>query len=69
MNWIPVKNRLPDNGIEVLIFCPTYGVVAAEKLWKQGWKPNHWSTAYDSRLEMNEVTHWMPLPEPPLVEQ
>lgn len=68
MNWIPVKDEFPEHGVEVLIFSPIYGVLTAAKDWTQGHSPDHWNTSYNSRLEMDDVTHWMPLPKPPLVE-
>ena len=63
MNWISVKDRLPDVGKEVL----TYG--------SDGIKADSYafqSTISDKPVfegDHNEynygVTHWMPLPEPP----
>jgi hypothetical protein len=63
--WIPVTERMPDNGVEVLTWNPTgpYQTVAC-------WVGNEWSSgdcradAYD-RFEEEGITHWMPLPAPP----
>ena len=59
--WIPVTERLPEKG-EVVLACgkrhATSGMFQGAsrnnpKLWH--WKSN----------TLKEVTHWMPLPEPP----
>ena len=68
--WIPVEERLPEEGVRVLV-CNTYG----------GSLPNQGDTGYvvdNGVMEGEEwcitddpffhVTHWMPLPEPPEVE-
>ena len=53
--WISVKDRLPDEYIDVLTYGarPSYDVVYINRLIDK----NEW--LYDG------VTHWMPLPEPP----
>lgn len=52
--WIPVTERLPDVGIEVLIYSEDDGVCV-----------DYYGG--DSFGYYN-VTHWMPLPEPPKEE-
>lgn len=56
MDWIPVTERLPEYGQRVLAYS---GKV---------FKPSvFWYIFYSEDYAMwkNEVTHWMPLPEPP----
>lgn len=49
--WIPVTERLPDNGVEVLIYSQKAGACA--------------DYFCDEVFGWPDVTHWMPLPEPP----
>ena len=60
--WIPVTERLPEDGTEVLAFNKTG--FAYVDCWTDGkWKIN---SMVDEEHE--SVTHWMPLPEPPKEE-
>lgn len=61
--WIPVTERLPEKDIEVVgwykdnPFSPfRYGIVS--------WNGHGWVFTYAQRY-VDDVTHWMPLPEPP----
>ena len=59
--WIPVTERLPDDGQRVLAYDKVeYGIIAA--IYSAG-------TWYDQILDTTVcpiyITHWMPLPEPP----
>lgn len=59
--WIPVEERLPEEGKNVLIFVKCMN--------------NWWHIEVDWRIggcwfnnaetDWNKITHWMPLPEPP----
>ena len=59
--WIPVEERLPEDGEEAL--CLTK--------WKQRWVAvwnemgDHLWTDGEGWLSNSFVTHWMPMPEPP----
>jgi hypothetical protein len=62
--WIPVGERLPEIGQEVLIFANRRGIACfsvGERGLGSGWRTS------DSRASLMGagVTHWMPLPEPP----
>ncbi len=56
--WIPVTERLPELSGEYLVYCGEYDgicvlyyeILKTKGKWRSNWK---------------EVTHWMPLPEPP----
>ena len=64
--WISVKDRLPKPVVSVLVYMPGErplptvheGFLAIEGVWYA----NHFDRDPD------EVTHWMPLPEPPKEE-
>ena len=51
--WIPVTERLPDEGEIVLIFSKTHKTILFDWI-----RNNEW-------LCFGNATHWMPLPEPP----
>ena len=57
--WIPLKERLPSNGDFVLVADSRENYVNCF-MFDRGW---WYSEGY--RISMEEVTHWMPLPEPP----
>ena len=58
MNWISVRDRLPEDQVEVLVATRSKNGV---RNIDQGY------LAIDHFLHRGraEVTHWMPLPEPP----
>ena len=59
--WIPVTEQLPDDGGCVLIAL-RWGYV------DMGWYDKQferWTSEFVNRYEDGEITHWMPLPEPP----
>ena len=65
-SWIPVDERLPEPFVSVLVYMPDErpllpvheGFLARDGMWYA----NHFDR------EPMEITHWMPLPEPPEVE-
>lgn len=60
--WISVKDRLPEHFEPVLICREKNGSPYVE----QGYKDvGEWWKVYGTRTK--QVTHWMPLPEPPEV--
>ena len=62
MEWIIVKDRLPDinqpvaiyNGEDIL-----YGTWYIDKFHGNS------NGCYDESIRHEDITHWMPLPEPP----
>lgn len=60
--WIPVTERLPEVFVSVLICIPSDAPLPTvkEAYWANGsWGAKMWI------YSANEVTHWLPLPEPP----
>lgn len=55
--WISVKDRLPMKRKQVLVYSITHGVRSDFIDWSGRW------------YTVKNVTHWMPLPEPPKEEQ
>ena len=53
--WIPVTERLPEQGQEVIVYD---GGVAGPKVFAY----HCWNKDYSSWVR---ITHWMPMPEPP----
>lgn len=58
--WIPVTEQLPEDDVEVLTRRATG--MSVESRCGFGW-------VYDEYNGRWEVTHWMPLPQPPIKEQ
>lgn len=60
--WIPVTERLPEDGKTVLVYGVRGGIYTA---WcNQRYKYPAWHKL-NSKNHHCEPTHWMPLPEPP----
>lgn len=72
--WISVKDRLPEENTPVLI-CTQWGDVWMASYYSECrivqklFSPAHWDveTLRGGGIDFKatEVTHWMPLPEPP----
>ena len=66
--WIPVTERLPDNDGEYLVRFDNKAITNTEYESKYGsfgyWLAIMWDEDADWYPYTN-VTHWMPLPEPP----
>lgn len=64
MDWISVEDRLPEEGTRVLIYrkdgemTVDYRINICDSYWI-------WCGLTDE--EMQRITHWMPLPEPPVI--
>ena len=69
--WIPVSERLPEEFTPVLTFSkdndkPVTAILAAGFWWSNVDDAGFWSSNVDWALN---VTHWMPLPQPPEVQE
>lgn len=63
--WISVKERLPKYGVPVLAADSRDGFVRELCLEKYAGDKVFWVSEGHWCLNTDEVTHWMPLPEPP----
>ena len=65
--WISVKDRLPeDRVLEVLVFngtAPEYNQHVFHATWFM--ERMNFKSKTDGYRYLGEITHWMPLPEPP----
>ena len=67
MDWIPVTERLPEEGDVVLAWTPTsricnrFGVCLIHK----NRDDPDWIMWDDGSGMYGDATHWMPLPDPP----
>ena len=58
--WISVDDRLPESGKESVLIALRWGEVDI------GWcEDGRWRSEFVNEYEEGEVTHWMPLPNPP----
>ena len=58
--WISIKDGLPKNGKEDVLIALLWGGVDI------GWcEDGRWRSEFVNEYEDGEVTHWMPLPNPP----
>lgn len=70
MKWISVKDRLPEDDEKYLIYPPMWGNYVVE-FWPyddhNGIKKNSFylESEYNEITNLENVTHWMPLPDKP----
>ena len=66
MEWISVKDRLPDEVMGRYIACLSNGMVLEMNYssLSQRW----WNLSAGDEPNNNKVSYWMPLPEPPKFE-
>lgn len=61
--WISVKDRLPKDGMIVAVYAPNAFLY---DVWPARWDSRHnCFSAGGGWFELEEVTHWMHLSEPP----
>ena len=68
--WIPVEEELPEEKQKVLVYMPADErcdhEYMCEALYNYAW--HKWEDA-DEPIELEGITHWMPLPIPPRKEE
>ena len=65
MNWIDIKDALPEIGQEVLVYrgnCRGNLMNVYTYLGDDMWEDDY---GYWQHADGEGITHWMPLPEPP----
>lgn len=66
--WISVKDKLPEDGTDVIV-CTEGGRVVTLRYYDGFNCTKNYKTGEICKgNEFKDVTHWMPLPEPPKVE-
>ena len=62
--WIKCSERMPDKFVDVLV---TDGIYV-EVMWLDcDWYWDSWIESWVVEVDRKNITHWMPLPEPPEV--
>lgn len=64
-NWIKCSERMPDKHRPVIVFGAHPCDVVQNNIYY--WDGSVWSDCRDDyeAVNRNNITHWMPLPEPP----
>ena len=63
--WIDIEERLPEEREDVLVSCNRpFEEVTMAKLWRDRDGGIHWNIMDEYSLHPEDVTAWMPLPEP-----
>ena len=65
MNWISVKDYIPELMKDVLVYDASKETMAIGSLWKNGEGKYFWKDSSGWMLSIDSVTHWMLLPELP----
>lgn len=69
MDWIKVKDRLPPDFENILIYCPIIKSMTVAYLMYDKYEPIFYIIVdfdeYEQTVPIEDITHWMPLPESP----
>lgn len=73
MKWIKCTEKLPPECEPVLIYVPNQGSTVAYLVYSSSKSPIQYVIVdfdeFEQYLNLNDVTHWMELPEPPTYNQ
>jgi hypothetical protein len=69
MRWIPVSERLPSYNTTVHIFADGWSELPIRAYLINNYDKPTWVNADDISFAQEDVTHWMPLPAPPVEPQ
>lgn len=69
MEWISVKDRLPNDCESVLLYSKGFDIISGYLVYDLDGEPirytvNDWDES-ESTVSLDSVTHWRPFPEPP----
>lgn len=66
--WISVKDRLPEKYDKFLVLSsfPNDYIIGVRTSY---FHPNYKKLGFTTGFDVDQVTHWMPLPEPPKEDQ
>lgn len=64
MKWISCGEKLPPLGEDVIFYVGAGGSI--EVGWRSGLASQYTWVAGEYYWDSSEISHWMPLPEPPL---
>tara|TARA_R110000851_G_scaffold105714_1_gene224349 strand:- start:327 stop:560 length:234 start_codon:yes stop_codon:yes gene_type:complete len=72
-DWISIEDALPQLFVSVMVF-PYHDFNYSDKLTAElqlggKWVVNCEDSYQQCEQELNNVTHWMPLPEPPVIDK
>ena len=67
--WISVKDKLPLDSRNILIYSKDWGVGYGWYTDWQGWYYCYYDGDEFIHIPENDITHWMPLPESPKEKQ
>ena len=66
-NWISVEDELPENNVMVLTTGFDYGIETNDRHYAVAvCINNYWYDLEDPDVEYTYITHWQPLPQPPV---
>lgn len=70
MEWVKCSDKLPEDGVEVLVYTPiTKSITVAYLTYDHDDNPIVYFIIdfdeNDQNISLKDITHWMPLPEKP----